>query len=221
MIHTPLKVALCCAIIGLLTGCGLSTLTSAAAPTNLYTLTPKSTFDPNLPRVKQQIVVLEPTATAAVSNDRIAVMPTPLKVEFLPDARWVDRAPAIIQTLLIESYENSGKVDAVGRSAVDLRADYLVVTDVREFQARLPAGALKDDRLEVDVRLNIKLVNADVDRIIASRSFEEVVPAQSDEADDIAVAFDMALGRAMRKSVEWSVREMHSDARKRPARPIY
>jgi cholesterol transport system auxiliary component len=211
-----------CATLGLLTGCaGLSTLTSATTPTDLYNLTPKSTFDPTLPRLRQQIVVAEPTATAAVSTDRIAVLPSPLQVEYLPGVRWVDRAPVIIQALLIESYENSGKVDAVGRSEVSLRADYLIVTDVREFQARVPLQPTPGDRLQVQVRLNIKLVNADLDRIIASRSFEEIVEAASDETLDIAEAFDEALGDVMRDAVEWSVRQMHADAVKRKAVSSY
>lgn len=203
---------------GLLTGCaGLSSLNSAATPTDLFLLTPKSTFDPGLPRLSQQIVVAEPTATAAVSNDRIAVQPTPLEVKYLPGGRWVDRAPVIIQSLLIESFENSGRVDAVGRSAIGLSADYVVVTDVREFQARVPPGVPEGSPLEVIVRLNIKLVYAGLDRIIGSNSFERIVPTASDETQDVVAAFDEALGATMRNAVEWSVRRMHADARERPA----
>ncbi|WP_295312259.1 ABC-type transport auxiliary lipoprotein family protein [Roseobacter sp.] len=205
-----------------LTACGgLSTLTSATEPTDLYLLTPKSTFDAGLPRLRQQIVVTEPTATAAVSNDRITVQPTPLEVRFLPGARWVDRAPVIIQTLLIESFENSGKVDAVGRSAIGLRADYLIVTDIREFQARVPDGGLPQAPLEAHVRLNIKIVHAGSDRIIASRSFEELFTAASDAPRDIVYAFDEALGDTLRDAVEWSIRRMHTDAANRPADEVY
>lgn len=198
-------------ICSITSGCaGLSTLSSAAEPTDLYVLTPKSTFSTSLPRLRQQIVVSEPTATAAISSDRIAVQPTPLQVEFLPGVRWVDTAPAIIQTLLIESYENTNKVEAVGRSAVSLRADYVIVTDLREFQALLPPDAAAQDPLSVNVRLNMKIVDAEADRIIASKSFNEVTQAPSDGADDIASAFDVALGRVLRKSVEWSIPRMHN-----------
>jgi cholesterol transport system auxiliary component len=208
-----LLVALALVGIALVQGCtGLATLTNAAAPTDLYILTPKSTFDPNLPRLRQQIVVTEPTATAAISNDRITVQPTPLEVRFLPGARWVDRAPLIIQSLLIESFENSGKVDSVGSSAIGLRADYLVVSDVREFQARLQNPENPEAPLEAHVRLNIKLVEALSDTIIGSRSFERIEIAQSDNAKDIVAAFDVALGGVMRNAVEWSIRRMHSDS---------
>lgn len=208
-----LRLALAGAMLTLISGCaGLSTLTSAAAPTDLYLLTPKSTFDPGLPRLRQQIVVTEPTATAAVSNDRITVQPTPFEVRFLPGVRWVDRAPLIVQSLLIESYENSGKVDAVGRSAIGLRADYIIVTDVREFQARVTNPEVADAPLEAHVRINMKVVDDEADRIIASRSFERYQISESDDTSDVVAAFDIALGRVLKESVEWSIRRMHSDA---------
>ena len=209
-------------VLALLSGCAsLSTLNSASKSTDLYLLTPKSTFAAGLPRLRQQIIVDEPTATAAVNNDRIAVQPTPLQVQYLPGARWVDRAPVFIQTLLIESYENTGKVGAVGRSTVGLRADYIIVTDVREFQARPPKNAAPDSPLEIHVRLNIKVVDANLDQIIASRSFEEFEPTVSDKAEDIVEAFDEALGDALRDSVEWSIRKMYSDAAKQPSRSSF
>ncbi|WP_299593083.1 ABC-type transport auxiliary lipoprotein family protein [uncultured Tateyamaria sp.] len=195
-------------LLFLLAGCaGLSSLVEVTTPTNLYTLSPKSTFSASLPQLKSQIVVDQPTATAMVDTNQIAVQPTPLQVQYLPEARWVDRAPLIVQALLIESFENSGRVPAVGSSAIGLRADYLVVTDIREFQAFVPQTS-EPSALRVDVRLNIKIVDAFSDRIIASKSFEEIVASESDAATDVANAFDEALGDTMRDAVEWSIREI-------------
>jgi len=195
-------------LLALLPGCtALSGLTAASIPNELYVLTPKSTFDADLPRLRYQIAVQEPTATASVDTDQIAVQPTPLRVQYLPQARWVNRAPLIVQSLMIESFENSGRVPAVGSSAIGLRADFLIVTDIREFQAIVPPDN-SDAPLEVDVRLNIKVVDAFSDRIIASRSFEEIALSASDSASDVALAFDLALGATLRDSVEWSIREI-------------
>lgn len=200
-----------------LSGCaGIESLNEAGRPTDLYSLTPKSTFAAGLPRIDQQIVVEEPTATAAVNTDRIAVFPTPLQVEYLPRARWVDRAPLIVQALLVESFENSGKVAAVGRSTAGLRADYIIVSDLREFQANLVTDDLATAPLEIDVRLNIKIVDDWEDKIIASRSFEFKVLSESDEPLQIAQAFDKALGKTMRGAVEFSIREIYSHARANP-----
>jgi cholesterol transport system auxiliary component len=195
-------------MISALSGCsGLASLTQASKPVELFVLTPKSTFDSTLPRLRYQIVVDTPTATAAVNTDQIAVQPTPLQVQYLPGARWIDRAPLIVQALLIESFENTGKVPAVGSSTIGLRADYLIVTDIREFQALVPESTVAEPLL-INVRLSLKVVDAFTDRIIASRSFEEIEPSSSDTATDVAAAFDEALGDTMRDAVEWSIREI-------------
>lgn len=204
------------AVVALLTGCaGLSRLQSVATPNELYSLTPKSTFSSNLPSLDQQIVVEEPSATAAVNTDQIAVLPTALRVQYLPRARWVDRAPLIIQELLIESFENSNRVPAVGSSAIGLRADYYIATDVREFQAIVPENVGPDAPLLVQVRLNFKLIDAEEDRIIGSRSFAEELPSASDDPADVAAAFDEGLGDVMRDAVEWSIRRIYSHAQQR------
>ncbi|WP_083498949.1 ABC-type transport auxiliary lipoprotein family protein [Shimia marina] len=198
-------------------GCtGIGTINRATAPTDLYTLTPKSTFDSKLPRLSQQISVEEPTASSAVNTDQVAVQPTPYRFEYLPRARWVDRAPVMLQTLLIESFENSDRVSAVGRSSVGLRPDYMIVTDLREFQARLPKADSESQALEVHVMLNIKIVDAFDDHIIGSKTFERIASSPSDDMDDIVQAFDTALGKAMRRAVEWSVKSIYSHGRKNP-----
>jgi len=219
VILTVFRLSVCAILIAGLSACaGLNRLQSVATPNELYSLTPKSTFSTNLPRLNQQIVVEQPSATAAVSTDQIAVQPTALRVQYLPAVRWVDRAPLIVQSLLIESFENTNRVPAVGSSAIGLRADYYIATDIREFQAILPPDAGPDDPLLVDVRLNIKLIDAEEDRIIGSRSFGERVPTVTDEPADVAQAFDEALGGTMRDAIEWSIREIHAHATAREER---
>ncbi|RBW55353.1 MULTISPECIES: ABC-type transport auxiliary lipoprotein family protein [Ruegeria] len=199
--------------LGSLGACtGLGTLRQASKPNDLYLLTPKSTFSSSLPRVQKQIVVQEPTATAAVNTDQIAIQPTPLQVQYLPRARWVDRAPLIVQALLVESYENSGKVAAVGRSTVGLRADYVIVPDLREFQGFVVSDVEGTKTIRVEVRMNIKIIDEFEDKIIASSSFREVVASASDATPDLVKAFDDALGRTMRDAVEWSVRRINTHA---------
>ncbi len=152
----PLIVSL---VLAALASCtGLDTLRQASKPNDLYLLTPKSTFSSSLPRIQQQIVVQEPTATAAVNTDQIAVQPSLLQVQYLPRARWVDRAPLIVQALMVESYENSGKVAAVGRSTVGLRADYVIAPDLREFQGVVINETDDTTTVRVEVRINIKII---------------------------------------------------------------
>jgi len=190
-----------------LTGCaGLSTLSQVTKPTQLFDLTPKSTYDPDLPSIESQLVVEEPTAAGAVNTDRNAVRPNAYEVAYFPEVRWVDRAPLLVQTMLVESFENTGKVIAVGRQAIGLTSDFTLVTDLREFQAEVMAGA--GAPLEVIVHLNMKIVQDPRGVIVGSQSFVDREPVASDDMDAIVAAFDAALGKTMRRAVEWSVRRI-------------
>lgn len=198
------RAALGALALGLLAGCtGLATLGAVTEPIELYEVSPKSTYDVNLPEITAQLVVEEPTAASAVNTDRIAVKPNAFQVEYFPRARWVDRAPLMVQTRLVESFENTGKVESVGRQAIGLSSDYTLVSELREFQAMV-----RDDRrgpLSVLVQLNVKIVKQPRGLIVASQSFGAEVAAASDEMTAVVAAFDDALGSTMREAVVWTV----------------
>lgn len=198
------RAALGALALGLLAGCtGLATLGAVTEPIELYEISPKSTYDPDMPEITAQIVVEEPTAASAVNTDRIAVKPNAFQVEYFPRARWVDRAPLMVQTRLVESFENTGKVGSVGRQAIGLTSDYTLVSELREFQAMV-----RDDRsgpLSALVQLNIKIVKQPQGLIVASQSFGAEAEAASDDMTDVVAAFDDALGSTMRAAVVWTV----------------
>lgn len=198
------------ALAGLLAACSnltaLTALTDATEPTDLYVLSPKSTFDADLPQVRRQLVVEEPTAAAAVNTDRIAVKPNAFQVQYFPDARWTDRAPLLVQNKLVESFENSGKMNSVSEIAIALASDFVMLTDLREFQAETTEE--EGAPLTVNVRLNVKLVEGRDGFIIASESFANRATAASEDMIDIVAAFDDALGSVMRDAVEFTIRQI-------------
>jgi cholesterol transport system auxiliary component len=203
-----LRAALAGLALAAAAGCsGLEPLLKATEPVELYDLTPKSTYAGDLPSISAQVVVDEPTAASSVNTDRIAVKPNAYAVQYLPVARWVDRAPLLVQTLLLESFENSGRVRSVGRQAIGLSSDFTLVSELREFQAMSREGG-PEGALDVLVQLNVKIVQEPQGLIAASQSFMHRVPARSAEALDVVAAFDDALGKAMGQAVDWSVREI-------------
>lgn len=188
-------------------GCtGLASLRNATEPTDLYVLTPKTSHDPDLPEIAAQLVVEEPTAASGVNTDRIAVKPNPYQVQYFPRARWVDRAPLLVQTMLVESFESTGKVASVGRQAIGLRADFTLLTELREFQA--VAGPTADSPISAVIQLNMKIVQEPEGLIVASRNFARTVPAGSADMLAIVAAFDQALGESMRGAIDWTVRRI-------------
>lgn len=169
---------------------------------DLYRLTPKSTFDEDLPDVTWQMVVPPPLADAGLDTVRIGLQRLPTRVEYYALADWVDRAPFMVQTLIIESFENSGRIIGVGREASGLNVNFSLTTELREFQAFYYDSSLP----RVRVGLNAKLIMLPERIIVANQSFESIVQAERDELQLIVEAFDEALGKVLRDLVGWTLR---------------
>lgn len=190
-----------------LTGCDGLVSGLGGPPPNLYTLTPKNTFAKDLPQAAWQLVVEEPVASGGLNVERIALLATPTEMKYFARARWTERAPRMVQTLLVESFENSGAIVAVGRKAIGLRSDYNLKTEMREFQAEyFDAASIPTVR----VRLNAKLVQLPQRTIIASKTFEAAVKSEGTEIRQVIRAFDQALGKVLRHTVEWTLRKPKS-----------
>ncbi len=167
-------------------------------PTTLYTLTPKTTYPPGLPEVKWQLVVELPTASAGIDSARIALSHNAFTLEYYAKAAWTDNAPGMIQTLLIESFERTGKIVAVGPESAGLRPDYILKTDLREFQADYRDG---DPIPTVVVRMSAKLVAMPQRRIVRAINTEKKAKAAGSKFEDVLNGFDDAVGHCFRDIV--------------------
>ncbi len=180
------------------------TISGLRSPPQLYTLTPKSTFAEDLPAVDWQLLVEPPAAAAGLDSLRLALQSTPLKLDYFADVAWTDRAPQMVQTLIVESFENSGRIVSVGRESIGLRANYVLKTELREFQAEYVENGLSAPP-KIRVRMNAKLVEIPRRAIIAGDNFEATTAATSNTLDAIVNAFDDALGKVLRRMVEWTL----------------
>ncbi len=194
------RVAAALAAALLLAGCE-SLLPGRGPPPQLYQLSPKSTFSDRLPKVDWQLTVEVPFASAALDTTRIPIMTAPTQFNYYARAAWTDRAPLMLQTLLVESFQNSRRIVGVGRDTIGLRSDFMLKTELREFQAEAfdPSGG------RVHVAMDAKLVRMPERVIVASREFKHTVPADIDDLSSVVSAFDRALGRVLRQLVEWAL----------------
>lgn len=188
----------------LVVGCGNLLPGSGPAP-DLYNLTPKSTFPDELPQIEQQLVIEEPLAAGGLDNFRIALRPSPTELDYFSGSRWTERAPRMIQTLLVESFENSRAIVAVGRQAIGLRSDYNLKAELREFQAEFFNDA---ETPTVRVRINAKLIRQPRQVIVASHDFESLMPVPEPGMEAIVATFDQALGVVLKDLVVWALQSM-------------
>ncbi len=192
------------AALSLAAGCNVLTIPGPAP--DLYNLTPKSTFSDHLPEIAKQLTIEEPLASKGLDSTRIALHPHSTRLKFFANARWSERAPKMLQTLLIESFENTEKIVAVGRQSIGLRSDYTLKTELREFQVEHDADA---KIYIVRVRINAKLVQQPMRVIVSSHSFEHTVEISDNSSmDEIVIAFDQASGKVLKKLVQWTLLKM-------------
>jgi cholesterol transport system auxiliary component len=185
----------------LLAGCGaLSSLSKASEELDAYTLSPaRGAGTPAEGR--GHLIVELPSAAGALATDRILIKPLPYQAQYLPDGRWTEPAPDLLQTLIVASFQNLGGFRLVGRTANGLNPDYTLMTEIQDFQAE-PAG---QDHL---VRINIMatLIRESDRSIVASRRFSATETVGSDETQTVVEGFDRALQKVLPDLVAWTVR---------------
>jgi cholesterol transport system auxiliary component len=196
------KSAIVTTLFLILAGCGTISIPGTKGTVNLYNLTPKNTFNENLPYANWKLIVEEPITSGGLDSKRIALHPQPTEVKYFADARWTERAPEMIQTLLIESFTNSDRIATVGRNSASLRPDFILKGELREFQAEYFHGTAEP---LVRVRLNAMLIDQFRQKVVASKNFEATVASSGTDMSSIILAFDMALGKVLRETVEWTL----------------
>jgi cholesterol transport system auxiliary component len=192
--------------LGVPAGCGaVRSLNTAAESLDVYELTPTSQASGGA-RSGRSLAIETPSAPAAIATERILVKPNPLAVTYLGGARWVEPAPAHVQSLLARSLAGSGRVGMVSTTATGPLPDYDLVTSIEDFQAEITPGA--EPGVEVVIAMTMTLVR-DIDaRPVGARRFEARVAANSDAPTDIVSAFNQAMSAVLREATGWTISAM-------------
>ena len=181
------------------TGCGLG----SGPPPRQFTLTPVPSFPRGLPPVKWSLVVDEPTAAHQLDTSRIALMSGVFRVEYYAEVEWTDNAPAMVQLLLIQSFQNTGRFPVVAPSRQTLTTDFLLLSNLRKFQVEKDASGTP----QATVVLEATLLRMPRRTPVATARFEKATPVSSDSTDAITAAFDASLGDVMRRVVDWTLEQ--------------
>lgn len=191
------------ALVMLLTGLsGCAALTSvndASVELDAYTLAPLAVVETATRPV--HLVVQLPTSAGALATDRILIKPSALQAQYLPDGRWTDPAPVLVQTLLLASLQNAGGFQLVDRDGGGLMPDYTLMTELQDFQAE-PSGP--EGPVTVRIRVAMTLIRESDLSIAASRQFSATASAASDSTPALIMAFDTALREALTDVVNWT-----------------
>ena len=121
----------------------------------------------------------------------------PEQVAFLTGAQWSDRLPRLLQSRLVQSFENGKLLRSVGRSGDRIVADYVLTSEVRRFEIDVTTS-------QAVVVISAKLIGERSGRISAARIFTAQVPASASDGARASAALDQALSEVMRDIVGWA-----------------
>jgi cholesterol transport system auxiliary component len=192
------------AIIGALStvsGCtAITSLNSAAAPLDTYDLRPAAGSKSG-GRRSRTLLVARPQASAALATDRIMIKPDAVSITYLPDARWVDELPAVLQSLLIRSISETGRIAYVGRSDAGPIPDKALLVRIDAFEV----NALDNGAFDVTVDLDLTMINDSTQRVVASRRFSQTAQVGSDQVTEIVGAFQAVLNDLLPAMSDWAI----------------
>ena len=188
---------------GLLGGCA-NLFTTPPRP--LYQLSAPADMPANLPHTTAQIVIDAPYAPEGLEPRRIAVIRAANALDYLADGDWADRTPLMVRAVLVETFENSRAIGAVGPDSLDLRADFEIEGDLRHFEAIYDSpGGTASGAPSAWVALAVKLVKVPERKILAQTLISAREPASANATPQIVQAFNAALGDVAKQVVTWTL----------------
>ena len=170
----------------------------AKPPTSLLTLTPTTTVAADTARSAadgQAVVVIVPSAPAALATLRVPVQASATEIAYLKDAQWADSPAKLFRGVLAETI-----AARTGR----------VVLDVRQFAVspgiRL-SGGIKAFGLDHPSGNAVVIYDATLARAgkepLETRRFEARVPVAAEEPGPVGVAINQAANQVATQVADW------------------
>ncbi|MEO6076111.1 MAG: ABC-type transport auxiliary lipoprotein family protein [Dokdonella sp.] len=182
----------------LLTAAGCAVL-GAGSEYTVYAPQPQFAGPTKKQLVEWQLQVQQPYAGETITAPTLLVMPTPAVYEVFPAARWRDPPPMLVGTLLMQAFEQSGRIVGVDRAASGVNTDYVLSSELRDFQIEIVGGASR-----AKVTLHTRLLGFADNRIVAARTFEATAPAAAQDAASASMAIETALAQMLPQVRDWT-----------------
>lgn len=204
MIAATLRRLALIAALPVLAGCSaLGALGDATTPLNVFDLrAPEGAPVVRGAQLARDVVVEIPTTSGVLNTDRILIRPDAIQAQYLPDVRWGDEVPIMMQTLMLRSLENTNGLRYVGRRPLAGSADFAIVTELVDFQAELSEDSLGAIVL---IRMTSRLVREQDASVVASRTFSANAVSASTETPDLIIAFDQASDELLVDFADWTM----------------
>lgn len=185
------RIAIATALAGLLAGC-------AAAPALVtYGLAApvERVSAPN--RLPGLILVVEPSAIELYASERVVVREPGGALSYLPGVRYAGPLPALLQTRIIETFENASRIGGVARPGDRVTPDYQLNSTIRTFWVDAQTN------LAV-VEVAVRAVDESDGSVADARVFTARAPVAAIEGRAAMLGLEAALAEVMLDIVRWA-----------------
>lgn len=179
-------------------GCG-SLIGPSNPPAQIYRLGPEMPSQSAGSRVTWQLAVSRPDASRTIDTDRIALL-RGSAMDYYANAQWNDSVARLVQSLLVEAFDRSGRVQAATADS-NLRADLILTTELRDFEAQYDSGN-PAPRVVIDIQAKLLDPRG---QVIASLDSRQTARATQDSVPGVVNAFDTAMAASLSQIVSWTL----------------
>lgn len=149
--------------------------------------------------VSGQLIVYEPVALAVYDSDRLVVKSAKDGLAYLPGVQWADRLPRLVQTRLIQSFENASRFKSVGRPGDQITATMVLNSEIRSFE-------IEEQTRQAVIEISVKTIAQGSGRIERAQLFRTTLPVSAIDPAGATAALDEGLKQILLQIVSWAVR---------------
>lgn len=184
-------------IDGILGGLERMTGGSKKSTANVFDLVTPKTFPP-IPKIPTgQLVVPEPELLGSLFNDEMIIKNPAGERSTTLTGKWPDTISRVLQSRIIQSFENANYLDALGRQPDNLQVDYQLLIDLRNFQV------VTDAQPYAEIEFSAKIVG-EAGKILGAKIFKARVPTSAATAADVAAGLNAAFAKVATELVVWT-----------------
>ncbi len=180
---------------------GACSILPQSEPLDIYLL-PGATLPAQTQRLDWSLRVDSPSSNQMLDGTRIIVLPEPGRINTYQGVRWSERTPQLLRGRLLDAFHDDGRIQALSNEEQRLQADLELVSDLRSFHSQY-----RDGVAEALIQLDVRLVDARDQRILASRRFSVSQPARDTSIASVVTAFGQAGDQLSRELVDWTLAE--------------
>lgn len=183
--------------LSLLSGC-FSGLNSKALPEQRYLLRSEIAKPAVSVQPAGTVQVLRPSASPGLAGSRIAVLRSGARLDYYANARWVEEAPPLLQSQIIDALRMGGRFATVESDTEPFAAQYLLSVHIAKFQAEYTDAGGPTIFVTIDCTLGRR-----TDRtVIVSFAAQGTAHATADHLEAVVAAFGAATSQAMQQIAE-------------------